>query len=101
MVITALKANYPVRAEVANLIQKDPNIIAKLDAKYDIASLEQERASLINTSIYKLDKETGEIEEDEGVIGSVAGRLSTQIEMQKSERRNYLQSLLRNSIVGE
>lgn len=90
--------NYPVRKEVATLIASNPNIIETLRAKYNVESLEERRINLINTSVFKADEYTGEIKENSEVLSNVASRLSNEIETQKTERKEYLQALIRSSL---
>lgn len=97
---TPLVANYPVKAEVATLIKNNPNILDSIKNKYNVEALEQERTNLNDTSIYKYDEYTGLVKEDEGVLGSISQSLNEEIEAQRAERKEYLQSLLRASVVS-
>lgn len=98
---TKLVENYPVRPEVATLIASNPNILDTLKAKYNVEKLQAQRANLIDTSLYKPDEYTGEIKEDEEALESIAHSLSEEIETQRTERREYLQSLIRNSMLSQ
>lgn len=98
---TALVANYPVREEVARVINSNPNVVDEIRRKYNVEELINERENLISTSIYKIDENTGELVEDDAVLSSVASNLATQIQTQKDERKTYLQSLVRSAITSQ
>ena len=98
---TKLVENYPVRPEVATLIASNPNILDSLKAKYNVEKLEAQRAYLVNTSVYEYNEYTGEKEENQEALDSIAHSLTTEIETQRTERREYLQSLIRNSMLGQ
>ena len=95
-----LTPNYPIRNEVYSLIKNNPNILDTLKAKYNIETLVAQRANMINTSIYKEDDYTGEWKEDTTALGSISTRLDKEIELQKTERKEYLQNLIRNNLVS-
>lgn len=95
-----LVANYPIKTEIYGLIQRNPNILDTVKAKYNVEELIIERANLVNTEIYKRDEYTGELEEDNSALSSIAAKLDTEIETQKAERKEYLQNMLRSSIYG-
>ena len=97
---TRLTENYPIRKEIAKLIASNPNIIESIKAKYQIEELEKERQDLIDTSIYEYDEEKGEMVEKDGALSSIASNLSEEINAQKAERRQYLQTMIRNSMTG-
>ena len=109
----SIVSNYPVRTEVATLIKNNPNILAEIKQKYDIAELEARRATLMEADYYKyqvdmdgnliLDAngkpiraydENGNPAYNEDYIKSVDDRLKTEIETQKSERQEYLLALI-------
>ena len=109
----SIVSNYPVRTEVATLIKNNPNILAEIKQKYDIAELETRRATLMEADYYKyqvdmdgnlvLDSngkpiraydENGNPAYNEDYIKSVDDRLKTEIETQKSERQEYLLGLI-------
>lgn len=109
----SIVSNYPVRTEVATLIKNNPNILAEIKQKYDIAELEARRATLMEADYYKyqvdmdgnliLDAngkpiraydENGSPAYNEDYIKSVDDRLKTEIETQKSERQEYLLGLI-------
>ena len=109
----SIVSNYPVRKEVATLIKSNPNILAEIKQKYDIADLEARRATLMEADYYKyqvdmygniiLDSngnplkvydENGNPAYNEDYIKSVDDKLKTEIETQKSERQEYLLGLI-------
>lgn len=109
----SIVSNYPVRTEVATLIKNNPNILAGIKQKYDIAELEARRATLMEADYYKyqvdmdgnlvLDSngkpiraydENGKPAYNEDYIKSVDDRLKAEIETQKSERQEYLLGLI-------
>ena len=109
----SIVSNYPVRTEVATLIKNNPNILAEIKQKYDIAELEARRATLMEADYYKyqvdmdgnlvLDSNgkpiraydaNGNPAYNEDYIKSVDDRLKTEIETQKSERQEYLLALI-------
>lgn len=92
----SIVATYPVKAEVATLIHNNPNILEEVKAKYDIAKLEAERINLLDTELTKVDELTGEIVENEDRISAIQEKLNKEIEIQKSERQEYLLNLLAN-----
>ena len=95
-----LTPNYPVREEVYALIQNNPNILDTLKVKYNIDSLEEQRQSLINTSVFEEDIYTGEIKENASVLSAIAKNLNEEIETQKAERKDFLQNMIRNNIAA-
>ena len=109
----SIVSNYPVRTEVATLIKNNPNILAEIKQKYDIAELETRRATLMEADYYKYQvdmdgnlilgangkpirayDENGNPAYNEDYIKSVDDRLKTEIETQKSERQEYLLGLI-------
>lgn len=90
--------DYPVRPEVAKVVMNDMNIVEELKTKYNVESLEAQRAGLLNTSIKKPDEYTGELKESDEILEKFAENLKTEIDAQKTERKEYLQSLIRNSV---
>ncbi|MBQ8299134.1 MAG: hypothetical protein IJX99_04600 [Clostridia bacterium] len=94
-----LEPNYPVRKEVAAVIKNNPNIMEEIKAKYNVEELEQQRANLVNTSIFKYDESTGLYEEDTSALGNITSNLDEEIELQKEERKQYLQNLIRNNML--
>ena len=88
-----LAANYPIRNEVTALIHRNPNIIDTLKGKYNVEVLEMERQNLIDTSVFKEDDYTGEMQEDSSVLTSIATKLDEEIEAQRAERKEYLQNI--------
>lgn len=95
-----LVANYPIKTEIYTLIQRNPNILETVKQKYNVEELIADRTNLINTDIFKPDEYTGEIKEDENALTSVAAKLDEEIETQKTERKEFLQNLIRNNISG-
>ena len=95
-----LKPNYPVRKEVAAVLKNNPNILDEIKSKYNVEDLEQQRANLVNTSVFKYDESTGLYEEDTTVLGNITSNLEDEIELQKEERKQYLQNLIRNNMVN-
>lgn len=95
-----LEPNYPIRPEIYALLQRNPNILLTLEEKYNIESLMAQRDSLVSTEIFKTDPYTGEYGPDESVIGQIAGKLSAEISTQKTERKEFLQNMIRNNVAG-
>ncbi len=95
-----LTPNYPIREEVYALINSNPNILETLKAKYNIEELEAQRQTLVNTSIFDENIYTGEITENKGALSSVASKLDTEINLQKTERKEYLQNLIRSNLAS-
>lgn len=96
----ALTPNYPVRPEVAKLLAQNPNIIEEIKAKYaNIDKLEEERASLNDTSIKVLDPMTGLETEDSGKLSKVAENITKEIQSQRADRKEYLQTLIREAAI--
>jgi hypothetical protein len=95
-----LTPNYPIRNEVYALIKNNPNLLDTLKAKYNVDTLIAQRQNLINTSIYKEDVYTGEMKEDTSALGAISTRLDEEIELQKTERKEYLQNLIRSNLVS-
>lgn len=110
---TELVSNYPVKKEVTMLLAKNPNVIDIIQQKYNakINSLEAERATLLDASVYeyevdyngnikyKVDPETGLLVEDSAAIGGVASGIANEINIQKTERQAYIQGLLQQSVM--
>lgn len=92
--------NYPVRQEVAELIASNPNILDDIKAKYNVEALISQRDGLIDTSVFEVDEYTGEIKESETALGNVATKLNEEIETKKAERKEYLQTMIRNSMLS-
>lgn len=88
-----MKETYPVRENIAVAIAENPNILNDLKARYNIEDLMTKRARIQTFAAYKLNEETGEIETTEA-LNNIQTNLNKEIELQKSERKEYLQALL-------
>ena len=88
-----MKETYPVRENIAVAIAENPNILDDLKARYNIEELMTKRARIQTFAAYKLNEETGEIETTEA-LNNIQTNLNKEIELQKSERKEYLQALL-------
>lgn len=88
-----MKETYPVRENIAVAIAENPNILEDLKARYNIEDLMTKRARIQTFVAYKLNEETGEIETTEA-LNNIQTNLNKEIELQKSERKEYLQALL-------
>lgn len=88
-----MKETYPVRENIAVAIAENPNILNDLKARYNIEDLMAKRARIQTFAAYKLNEETGEIETTEA-LNNIQTNLNKEIELQKSERKEYLQALL-------
>lgn len=103
-----LIANYPIKDEIYTLIQRNPNILDTLKAKYNVEQLILEREGLINTDIYIIDQYTGDYVRDQygnkqpesSALSGVASGIAEEIKQQKSERKEFLQNMIRNNISG-
>lgn len=109
----SIVANYPVKKEVAQLIKNNPNIVQEIKDKYDVEKLESLRENLPNADIKvyqvddfgnlildshnqpipKLDGNGHEMISEE-YINSIETKLEAEIETQRTERQQYLLSLL-------
>lgn len=97
----ALTPNYPVRPEVAKMLAENPNLMDEIRAKYaDIEKLEAQRANLINTSTRTIDEMTGLEVEDPSKTSKVAQNLTKEIEAQRADRKEYLQTLIREAAIS-
>lgn len=95
---TKIEDTYPVRPEVALLIQQNPNILDELAEKYNIEELEIRRLALSTTGIYGY--ETSDPEEvNDAVLENIKTKLDEEIATQKTERSEYLQSIIRAGLV--
>ena len=98
----ALTPNYPVRPEVAKLLAQNPNIIEEIKVKYaNIDKLEEERANLNDTSIRVLDPMTGLETEDSGRLSKVNENITKEIQSQRADRKEYLQTLIREAALAQ
>ncbi len=88
-----MKETYPVKQNIANLIINNPNILNDIKAKYNVEELLAKRATLQDFKNYKIDEYTGELVPTEALT-SLQTNLNKEIELQKSERKEYLQALL-------
>ena len=88
-----MKETYPVRENIAVAIAENPNILNDLKARYNIEDLMAKRARIQTFAAYKLNEDTGEIETTEA-LNNIQTNLNKEIELQKSERKEYLQALL-------
>ena len=88
-----MKETYPVRENIAVAIAENPNILNDLKARYNIEDLMAKRARIQTFAAYKLNEDTGEIETTEA-LNNIQTNLNREIELQKSERKEYLQALL-------
>ncbi len=91
---TGFVANYPVKPEVAKLIQNNPNILELIRAKYNIAELELERDTLPDTTLEIYDEEKNETTINDDYLKSIKDKLDTEIESQRNERQEYLLNLI-------
>ncbi len=97
----ALTPNYPVRPEVAKMLAENPNLMDEIKAKYaNIEKLEAQRANLIDTSTRTLDEMTGLEVEDSSKTSKVAQNLTKEIEAQRTDRKEYLQTLIREAAIS-
>lgn len=92
---TKIEDTYPVRPEVALLIQQNPNILEEIDAKYNVEELELRRITLIASGMYGF----GEEDDGEVVLENIKTKLDEEIATQKTERSEYLQSIIRAGLV--
>lgn len=97
----ALVPNYPVRAEVAKVVRENPNILETVKARYNVEELEAKRSDLFDTSIDEIDQYTGETKPSDEKLKNVEENLKIEIEAQRAERKEYLQSLITSSIVSQ
>lgn len=99
LIETRVKDTYPVRKEVAAVIASNPNILDDLKVKYgNIEELEQQRENL---AIYAgIINDNTTYEEYEQIMERFKERLDNEISTQKSERSEYLQSLVRKELVS-
>lgn len=98
----ALTPNYLVRPEVAKLLAQNPNIIEEIKVKYaNIDKLEEERANLNDTSIRVLDPMTGLETEDSGRLSKVNENITKEIQSQRADRKEYLQTLIREAALAQ
>ncbi len=97
----ALTPNYPVRPEVAKMLAENPNLMDEIKAKYaNIEKLEAQRANLIDTSTRTIDEMTGLEVEDSSKTSKVAQNLTKEIEAQRTDRKEYLQTLIREAAIS-
>ena len=92
---TKIKDTYPVKPEVALLIQLNPNILDEIDAKYNIEELETRRLTLVASGMYGF----GEEDDGQTTLENIKTKLDEEIATQKSERSEYLQSIIRAGMV--
>lgn len=90
----SIEKTYPVKVEIATLIQNNPNILSEIKAKYNVEKLEQERIHFLNTDLTKIDEMTGELKDHEEHINSITENLEAEITTQRTERQEYLLQLL-------
>lgn len=83
---------YPVKANIANLIKKNPNILDTIKAKYNVDKLVEERANLLEFPLYDYN-EYGEYGETEA-YQKLRENINKEIETRKNERKEYLQALI-------
>ena len=97
----ALTPNYPVRPEVSKMLAENPNLMDEIKAKYaDIEKLEAQRANLTDTSTKTIDDMTGLEVEDPSKTAKVAEKLTKEIEAQRADRKEYLQTLIREAAIS-
>ena len=105
----SLVENYPVKIEVAKLIQSNPNILSEIKAKYNVEELEQQRIEFLDTNLIQKDPftnepmldENGQIMIKDEYIQKINEKLQNEITTQKSERQEYLLGLLGGQTVTE
>lgn len=83
---------YPVKANIANVIKSNPNILQTIKDKYNVEKLMEERAALIEFPLYKIN-DYGELELLEP-LQKVQENINQEIETQRAERKEYLQALI-------
>lgn len=83
---------YPVKENIANLIKSDPNILDTIKAKYNVEKLVEQRASLLEFPLFKVN-EYGETEETDA-LSKIQENITKEIETQRLERKEYLQALI-------
>ena len=84
---------YPVKQNIATLIQNNPNILTELRAKYNVEDLKYRRATLQNLTAYEYDEFMQEYMPTEA-LSNLQTNLTKEIEVQVNERKAYLQALL-------
>lgn len=89
---TNLENTYPVKTNIAQLIQSDPNILDTLKAKYNIAKLEEERANLMDFPLIEIDDYGYETETE--AFSKLRENINSEIATKKAERKEYLQALI-------
>lgn len=92
---TKIEDTYPVRPEVALLIQQNPNILEEIEEKYNVEELELRRLTLITSGMYGF----GEEDDGEVILENIKTKLDEEIATQKTERSEYLQSIIRAGLV--
>lgn len=93
----SMKNNYPVKANIANLVLSNPNILKEVESKYNILALEAQRVNIVELPLYSFETDdyTGKvIITEEETIGKIEEELNKKIETQKLERKEYLQALI-------
>lgn len=86
---------YPVKVNIAKLIKENPNILDTIKAKYNIDELSEKRYDMLELPLYRFNDE-GELEILEP-LKQIDEGIQKEIEAQKAERKEYLQSLLLDS----
>ena len=86
---------YPVKVNIAKLIKENPNILDTIKAKYNIEELSEKRVDMLDLPLYRFNDE-GELEILEP-LRKIDEEIKKEIESQKAERKEYLQSLLLDS----
>lgn len=93
----SMKNNYPVKANIANLVLSNPNILKEVESKYNILALEAQRVNIVELPLYSFETDdyTGKVTiTEEETIGKIEEELTKKIENQKLERKEYLQALI-------
>ena len=84
---------YPVKENIAVAIKNNPNILDDIKAKYNVEALIEQRINLQNMKAYEYDEYLEEYVPTEA-LSNLQNKLNKEIEMQKNERKEYLQALI-------
>ena len=85
-------STYPVKANIASLIKSNPNILETIKEKYNLEEIIKQRSELFDMPLYKYN-EYGEVEAQEA-LSKIQEGINKEIEVQKAERKKYLQALV-------
>ena len=99
LVETRVTDTYPVRKEVATVIANNPNILDELKVKY--GNIEEMQNQRENIELYAgVLSENTPYDEYQTIIETLKQKLDAEISTQKSERSEYLQSLVRQELIN-